>query len=107
MRRATQAPRELKPLLQSPQVGLAAKAALVYASGIAEDHDKDVALMNMATELDVSSSVPAVAPLSLPDGRCKPRLCSGFLPVGAGAEHWRTSLSSPAAGNLLVAYWLS
>lgn len=49
-----QALRELQPLLQSPQVGLAAKAALIHASGVAEDHDKDVAVMNMATELDVS-----------------------------------------------------
>lgn len=47
--------RELHPLLQSPQVGLAAKAALIHASGAAEDHDKEVAVMNMATELDVSS----------------------------------------------------
>ena len=51
---AVQALRELQPLLQSPQVGLAAKAALIHASGVAEDHDKDVAVRNMATELDVS-----------------------------------------------------
>lgn len=59
-----QALRELQPLLQSPQVGLAAKAALIHASGVAEDHDRDVAVMTMATELDVSSSLAAVAPPS-------------------------------------------
>lgn len=46
--------RDLQPLLQSPQVGLAAKAALIYASGYAEDHDKEVAVSKLATELDVS-----------------------------------------------------
>ncbi len=49
-----QALRELQPLLQSPQVGLAAKAALIHASGVAEDHDKEVAVIQMAAELDVS-----------------------------------------------------
>ena len=51
---AVQALRELQPLLLSPQVGLVAKAALIHASGTAEDHDKEVAVMNMAAELDVS-----------------------------------------------------
>lgn len=49
-----QALRELQPLLQSPQLGLAAKAALIYASGYAEDHDKEFAVTRLATELDVS-----------------------------------------------------
>jgi len=35
-------------------VGLAAKAALIHASGVAEDHDKEVAVIQMAAELDVS-----------------------------------------------------
>lgn len=48
-----QALRELQPLLQSPQLGLAAKAALIYASGYAEDHDKEVAVTRLGTELDV------------------------------------------------------
>ena len=47
--------RELQPLLQSPQVGLAAKAALIHASGVAEDHDKEFAVSKMAAELDVSN----------------------------------------------------
>lgn len=49
-----QALRELHPLLQSPQLGLAAKAALICASGYAEDHDKEIAVTRLATELDVS-----------------------------------------------------
>jgi len=49
-----QALRELQPLLQSPQVGMAAKAALIHAKGVAEDHDKEVAVLKMAAELDVS-----------------------------------------------------
>lgn len=49
-----QALRDLQPLLLSPQVGLAAKAALIYASGYAEDHDKEMAVNKLATELDVS-----------------------------------------------------
>lgn len=51
-----QAMRELQPLLQSPQVGLAAKAALIQASGTAEDHDTEVAVIKMAADLDVSAS---------------------------------------------------
>lgn len=53
---ALQALRQLQPLLQSPQVGLAAKAALIYATGYAEDHDKEVAVTRLATELDVSTA---------------------------------------------------
>ena len=51
---AAQALRELQPLLQSPQAGLAAKAALIHASGVAVDHDTEIAVMKMATELDVN-----------------------------------------------------
>ena len=100
-----QALRELQPLLQSPQVGLAAKAALIYASGVAEDHDKDVAVASMATELDVSISVVAMALLLLPEGTCTAWLCSKLHPVATGAEHCCTTLSSPPAGNLVVAHW--
>lgn len=60
-----QALRELQPLLQSPQVGLASKAALVHASGIAEDYDKEVAVLNMAAELDVSHLQLHLRPLAL------------------------------------------
>ncbi|DBB04932.1 TPA: hypothetical protein ACH3X3_010212 [Trebouxia sp. C0006] len=64
--RTAEALRELQPLLQSPQVGLAAKAALIHASGVAEDHDKEVAVIQMAAELDDQSiAAPASALLQL------------------------------------------
>lgn len=102
---AVQALRDLQPLLQSPQVGLAAKAALIHASGTAEDHDKEFAVMNMVTELDVSN---------LPCCSCSTLSCclSDALllllkqfSASSGTEPCCTALSSPAAGNILVAHW--
>ena len=100
-----QALRELQPLLQSPQVGLAAKAALIHASGVAEDHDRDVAVMTMATELDVSSSLAAVAPRVFV--KCNVLTTLRLLLANSGTECCSTSFSSPTAGNFFVAYWFT
>ena len=102
---AVQALRELQPLLQSPQVGLAAKAALLHASGAAEDHDKEVAVTNMVAELDVSS-VPccSCSALSCCMSDASSLLLKQFS-ASPGTEPCCSTLSSPAAGNILVAHW--
>lgn len=102
-----QALRELQPLLQSPQVGLAAKAAVIHASGVAEDHDKEVAVNRLAAELDVSLFIAS----SVCKQSCSHSRISTSLPVIPclvlpGAKHCSTAISSIAAGHVSVAHWL-
>ncbi|KAA6420554.1 MAG: tetratricopeptide repeat 21B [Trebouxia sp. A1-2] len=87
----------------SPQVGLAAKAALIHASGVAEDHDKEVAVIQMAAELDVS--LFHLSSTSLNSSTFVQSVCNSSNGLLTGGQDQSVAAPTSALSQLAMFLW--